>query len=133
VLVKIPRVVGGHEWVEFKSLFGKKQLSIIEELVKGCHTYGAGVSIRLRKGEDWKSAWRKRLATYINVPIELYVKYRRSNVLNNVEGVGKAHLMAGLDFNVDRACMVIIDSASKLRDFKSRFFSNAVNASGEAS
>lgn len=38
VLVKIPRVVGGHEWVEFKSLFGKKQLSIIEELVKGCHT-----------------------------------------------------------------------------------------------
>jgi predicted transposase len=133
VLVKIPREVGGHECVELKSLFGKKQLPIVEELVKGCHTYGAGVSIRLRKGEDWRSVWRKRLAIYVNVPIELYVKYRRSDVLNNVEGVGKAHLLAGLDFNVDRACMVIIDSAGKLRDFKSRFFSNAVNASGEAS
>jgi predicted transposase len=133
VLIKIPREVGGHEWVELKSLFGKRQLPIVEELVKGCHTYGAGVSIELRKGEDWRSAWRKRLILYVNVPIELYVKYRRSNVLNNVESVNKAHLMAGLDFNIDRVCMVIIDSAGKLRDFKSRFFSNAVNAPGEAS
>jgi hypothetical protein len=133
VLVKIPREVGEHEWVELKSLFGKRQLLIIEELVKGCHTYGAGVSIRLRKGKDWRSAWRKQLAIYVNVPIELYVKYRLSNDINNVESVNEAHLMAGLDFNIDRACMVIIDSAGKLRDFKSRFFSNAVNASGETS
>lgn len=133
VLIKIPREVRGHEWVELKPLFGKKQLPIVEELVKGCHTYGAGVSIRLRKSEDWRSVWRKRLVIYVNVPIELYVKYRRSNDINIVESVGKAHLLAGLDFNVDRACMVIIDSTGKLRDFKSRFFSNAVNASGEAS
>jgi predicted transposase len=133
VLIKIPREVGGHEWVELKSLFGKRQLPIVEELVKGCYTYGAGVSIRLRKGEDWRSAWRKQLAIYVNVPIELYAKYRRSNALDNVEGVGKANLMAGLDFNIDRACMAIIDSAGRLRDFKSRFFSNAVNASGETS
>ena len=132
-LIKIPREVGGHEWVELKPLFGKKQLPIVEELVKGCHTYGAGVSIRLRKGENWRSAWREKLVIYINIPIELYAKCRQSNSLNNSGDVNKARLMAGLDFNVDRACMTIIDSTGRLRDFKSRFFSNAVNASGEAS
>jgi len=130
VLIKFPRESGRHEWVEFKVLFGKKQIPVVSELLTGSYTYGAGVSIKVKKSGDWRSVWKKRLFIYVNMPIELYIKHRRVGV---TPASSNAELWAGFDFNVDRVCMAIVDSAGRLRDAKTRFFSNAVNAPSETS
>jgi hypothetical protein len=130
VLIKIPHEVNGHEWAEYKVLFGEKYIPVINELISGCYTYGAGVSIKIKKNEDWRDVWSKRLILYLNIPINLYAKYMggvNANVSSN------ALLWAGFDFNVDRVCMAIIDSAGRLRDTKTVFFSNAVNVPREVS
>jgi len=127
-LIKIPHEVGGHEWIECRVLFGKKYIPVINELISGYYTYGVGVSIKVEKSEDWRDVWRKRLILYLNIPINLYVKYMGStNTSSN------ALLWAGFDFNVDRVCMAIIDSAGRLRDTKTVFFSNTVNTPREVS
>jgi hypothetical protein len=128
VLIKIPCDVGGHEWIECRVVFGEKYISIINELISGYYTYGAGVSIKVRKSEDWRDVWKRRLILYLNVPINLYVKY-----MGSTNASSNALLWAGFDFNVDRVCVVITDSAGRLRDTKTVFFSNAVNTSGEVS
>jgi len=130
VLIKIPHEVNGHEWKEYKVLFGKKYIPVINELISGCYTYGAGVSIKVEKNEDWRDVWSKRLILYLNIPINLYVKYMGS-VITNVSS--NTLLWAGFDFNVDRVCMAIIDSTGRLRDTKTVFFFNAVNTSREVS
>jgi hypothetical protein len=130
VLIKIPHEVNGHEWAEYKVLFGKKYIPVINELISGYYTYGAGVSIKVEKNEDWRDVWSKRLILYLNIPINLYVKYMGSVITN---ASSNALLWAGFDFNVDRVCMAIVDSAGRLRDTKTVFFSNAVNAPREVS
>lgn len=130
VLIKFPHESGSHEWIEFKVLFGKKQTPVVSELITGSYTYGAGVSIKVKKSGDWRSVWKKRLVVYVNIPIELYIKHRHVGGIPTNSG---AELWAGFDFNVDRVCMAIVDSAGRLRDAKTRFFSNAVNAPSETS
>ena len=130
VLVKFPRESGSHEWIECKVLFGKKQLPVISELITGSYTYGAGISIKVKRSEDWRSMWKKRLIIYVNIPIELYAKHRRVGGVPTNSG---AELWAGFDFNVDRVCVAIVDSAGRLRDVKTRLFSNAVNTPSEVS
>jgi len=130
VLIKIPREVSGHEWVEYKVLFGEKYIPIINELTSGFYTYGAGISIKIKKNEDWRDVWSKRLILYLNIPINLYVKYMGSAITN---ASSNALLLAGFDFNIDRVCMAIIDSTGRLRDTKTVFFSNAVNTPREVS
>jgi hypothetical protein len=130
VLIKIPHEVNGHEWVEYKVLFGEKYIPIINELISGFYTYGAGVSIKVKKNEDWRDVWSKRLILYLNIPINLYVKYMGSVSTN---ASSSALLLAGFDFNIDRVCMAIIDSTGRLRDTKTVFFSNAVNTPREVS
>jgi hypothetical protein len=130
VLIKIPREMDSHEWVECKVLFGERHIPVINELISGCYTYGAGVSIKVKKNEDWRDVWSKRLILYLSIPINLYAKYMggvNANVSSN------ALLLAGFDFNVDRVCMAIVDSAGRLRDTKTVFFSNAVNTPREVS
>ncbi len=130
VLIKIPHEANGHEWVECKVLFGKRRIPIINELISGFYTYGAGVSIKVKKGEDWRDVWSRRLILYLNIPINLYAKYMGSSVTNTSSNI---LLLAGFDFNVDRVCMAIVDSAGRLRDTKTVFFSNAVNTPREVS
>jgi hypothetical protein len=130
VLVKIPREVDGHEWIECKVLFGERHIPIINELISGFYTYGAGVSIKVKKGEDWRDVWSRRLILYLNIPISLYAKYMGGAVTSVSSN---AFLLAGFDFNIDRVCMAIIDSTGRLRDTKTIFFSNAVNTPREVS
>jgi hypothetical protein len=132
VLIKIPREDGRHEWIECKTLFSKKHLPVIEELVKGEYSYSAGVAIKLGKGGDWRSVWRKKLVIFVNVPVELYIKHRNPGV--DVAGAVSGNwLLAGFDFNVDRVSMAIVDPAGRLRDARTEFFSDAVNTPREAS
>jgi hypothetical protein len=129
VLIKIPHEAGSHEWAEYKVLFGKRHIPIIKELVSGYYTYGAGVSIRVKESEDWRDVWRKRLILYTNIPINLYIKYMEGTTTS----ISSNTLLAGFDFNVDRICMAIIDSAGRLRDIKTVSFPNAVNMPREVS
>lgn len=129
VLIKIPHEVGGHEWAEYRVLFGEKYIPMINELISGYYTYGAGVSIKVKRSEDWRDVWKRRLILYLNIPINLYVKYTGSATTNASNNA----LLAGFDFNVDRICMAIIDFAGRPRDTKTVFFSNAVNTPREVS
>lgn len=133
VLIKIPHEDGRHEWIECKALFAKKHIPVIEELVRGGYSYSAGVAIKLRKGEDWRSVWRKKLVIYISIPVELYIKHINPKNVDVAGTVNSNWLLAGFDFNVDRVCMAIIDPAGRLRDARTEFFSNAANTPKEVS
>ena len=124
VLIKIPHGNGEHEWIEVDVRFGKKYLPMIQELINGNYTYGAGITIKLKnKREDWRKVFRKRLYLYINVPIKLYLKYFSKEIKVKPEN----KFYAGFDFNVDRVNMVIIDPYGKIRAIKNIHFPEAIN------
>jgi len=124
VLIKIPHADGKHEWIEVKVRFGRKYLALINELVSGNYSYGAGITIRLKsRNEGWRKAFRSRMHLYLNIPLGLYLKYFEKKVkvkLNN-------KLFAGFDLNVDRINMVIVDEYGRLRDVKNIHFAEVVN------
>ena len=99
VLIKIPHTNGKHEWIEGEARFGKKYIPLIEELIKGEYSYSVGITIKLKnKREDWRKVFRKRLFLYINIPINLYVKYFHKEYVVTP----KHEHLVGFDFNVDR-------------------------------
>ena len=127
VLIKIPHADGKHEWVEVGVSFGKKYLTLIEELISGDYAYGAGVTIKLKnRSDNWRKHITKNLYLYLNIPEKLYLKYFRKNVKSHTR-----NLIAGFDFNVDRINMVIIDFSGRLRDHKSIHFPEAIMSSRE--
>ena len=124
VLIKIPHANGRHEWIEGKVKFGRKHIPLVEELVRGEYSYGAGVTIKLKnRNEDWRKVFRRRLFLYINVPINLYIKYFHKDYMV----APKHEHLAGFDFNIDRVNMVIIDQDGKIRDIKNVHFPEVVN------
>ncbi len=124
ILIKIPHADGKHEWIEAKVKFGRKYFTIIKELVSGNYSYGAGVTIKLRSGnEDWRKTFRNMMFLYLNIPLELYLKYFEKKV--KVRPNNK--LFAGFDFNVDRINMAIVDRYGRLRDTKNVHFAETVN------
>jgi len=124
VLIKIPHANGRHEWIEGEVRFGKKYIPLIEELIKGEYSYSVGITIKLKsKKEDWRRVFRKRLFLYINIPINLYVKYFHKEYVITP----KHEYLAGFDFNVDRVNMVIIDQSGRIRDVKNAHFPEVIN------
>lgn len=61
VLIKMPHEVGDHEWAEYRVLLGEKYIPPVNEPISGHYTHGVGVSTRVKKCEDWRSVWKKRL------------------------------------------------------------------------
>ncbi len=124
VLIKIPHADGKHEWIRGNVKFGKKYLPLLQELINGNYSYGAGITIKLRsRNEDWKRVFRKRIYLYLNIPVELYVKYFTKKV--RVHPGSK--LFAGFDFNVNRINMVIVDQYGRMRDVKNIHFPEVIN------
>ncbi len=124
VLIKIPHASGKHEWIVAKVRFGKKYLPMIQELIGGNYTYGAGVTIKLNsKREDWRKVFRRKLYLYLNIPVDLYVKYFSKEVKVKPEN----RFYAGFDFNVDRINMVIADPYGRIRDIKNIHFPEVIN------
>ena len=122
VLIKVPHADGKHEWIEARVRFGAKYIPLIQELTAGNYTYGAGVTIKMRKkSDDWRRSLSK-LYLYVNVPESLYLKYFRKPV--KCEG---REFAAGFDFNVDRINMVVIDGYGKIKDVKNIHFPEVVN------
>lgn len=97
VLIKIPHADGKHEWLEAGVKFGRKHLPIVEELIRGNHSYGATIVIREKRG-------RRSFYLHLHIPLELYVKHMGKCSETRIVG----HF-AGFDFNPDRICMVIIE------------------------
>jgi len=124
VLIKIPHADGKHEWIRGNVKIGKKYLPLVQELIDENHSYGAGIAIKLRsKNEDWKKVFRKRMYLYLNIPVELYIKYFTKKARVHPD----SKLFAGFDFNVDRINMIIIDQYGRLRDIKNIHFPEVVN------
>ena len=124
VLIKVPHADGKHEWIEAKVRFGKKYLSLLQELISSSYSYGAGITIKLKnKREDWRKVLKKRLYLYLNIPANLYVKYFSKKVKVKPQN----NLYAGFDFNVDRINMVIVDSYGRIRDIRNIHFPEVVN------
>jgi len=95
-------------WLKLGVKFGKKYLTLIEELVKLALQKRASYSARIifRNGKAYLS---------VSVPIQLYLKYFKL-------GEAKGKLIAGLDINSDRINMVIIDDDGNIRDVKNEHF-----------
>jgi len=108
VKIKIPSADGKHRWIECKVKFGRKHIPIIEELLRGGQTYGAGVSL----SDDGK------YVLYVNVPRKLYVERMKKKIKTNA----KARLFAGFDFNPDRINMVIVDKKGQIREARNEHF-----------
>jgi len=124
VLIKVSHANGKHEWIEAEVRFGKKYLSLLQELINNSsYSYGAGITIKLKnKGEDWRKVLKKRLYLYLNIPASLYVKY-----FSKVKVKPQSNLYAGFDFNVDRINVVIVDSYGRIRDIRNIHFPEVVN------
>ncbi|PUA33933.1 MAG: hypothetical protein B7O98_00500 [Zestosphaera tikiterensis] len=122
-LIKIPHADGRHEWIKATVKFGRRHLPLIQELMTGSYSYGAGITIKLKsKRENWRKVFRKRLYLYLNIPIELYLKYFEKK--HKVQP--DANFYAGFDFNVDRINMAIVDSYGRLRDVRNAHFPEVV-------
>jgi IS605 OrfB family transposase len=106
VLIKIPSATGKHRWLKAKVKFGRKHIPIIQELTNSNISYGAGICTKDSK-----------LILYINIPLELYVKYMRKESKTKI-----TEHIAGFDFNPDRINMVIIDRQGIMRDVRNEHF-----------
>lgn len=124
VLIKIPHKNGKHEWIECKVKFGRKYLPLVRELIEEGYSYGAGATIKLKnKNEDWRSVFKKKLYLYLNIPVQLYVKYFEKEYKAQPQN----RFYAGFDFNVDGINMVIVDTYGRMREIKNIHFPEVAN------
>ena len=95
-------------WLNFKVLFGKRYIPIVNELVEKALSKKLSYSgkIVFRNG---------RIYLHVSVPIELYLKYFS-------KGRASGKLVAGFDLNSDRINMVIVDIQGIIRDTKTEWF-----------
>ncbi len=102
------------EWLRFKVCFGKKYLSLINELIELANqrkiSYGVSISFKYSK-----------LYIHVEVPLQLYLKYFSTPKPN---GYG---LFAGFDLNSDRLNVVVIDADADVVAMKTSWYSEVVS------
>ena len=100
-------------WIILRTCFGRKYLSLVREVSELAKqrriSYGARIVFK-----------DGRIYLHLSIPINLYLKYFSK---------GKAHgeLVVGFDINSDRMNMVIIDRYGKIRDIKTKWFSEVTS------
>jgi IS605 OrfB family transposase len=96
-------------WLSLKAEFGEEHLPLVKELVD--------LAERRRISYHAKIVFRSgKVYLHLSIPIELYLKHLG-------RGRGRGELVAGVDLNSDRACIVVVDSLSRVRDVKTEWFS----------
>ncbi len=95
------------EWLNFKVLFGKRYIPLVNELVEKALSKKLSYTAKIvfRNG---------RIYLHVSVPIDLYLRYFRKGECN-----GK--YIAGFDLNSDRINMVIVDELGIIRDVKTEW------------
>ncbi len=113
VLIKIPHANGKHEFIELGVRFGKRHLSIVEELIDPNYAFSAGV-----KMDDDK------FYIYVQIPADVYGKHLP---ITTNSGNNHRKYIASFDLNPDRICMVIVDRRGLLIDVRNEHFPEVVN------
>jgi len=99
-------------WLSLRAEFGEKYLPLVKELVD--------LAKRRRISYRAEMVFRGgKIYLHLSIPIELYLKH-----LGRGRGRrGRGGLVAGIDLNSDRVCMVVVDSLGRVRDVKTEWFS----------
>ena len=99
-------------WLSLRAEFGGEQLPLVKELVD--------LAERRRISYRTEIVFRSgKVYLHLSIPIELYLKH-----LGRGRGRrGRGGLVAGIDLNSDRVCMVVVDSLGRVRDLKTKWFS----------
>jgi predicted transposase len=96
-------------WLSLRAEFGEEHLPLVGELVD--------LAKRRRVSYRAEIVFRSgKVYLHLSIPIELYLKHLG-------KGRGRGELVAGVDLNSDRVCMVVVDSLGRVRDLKTEWFS----------
>jgi IS605 OrfB family transposase len=96
-------------WSLLRAEFGEKYLPLVRDLVD--------LAERRRISYRAKIVFRSgKVYLHLSIPIELYLKHLGKER-------SKGELVAGVDLNSDRICMVVVDSLGRVRDVKTERFS----------
>jgi IS605 OrfB family transposase len=102
------------EWLRFKVRFGKKYLSLINELIELANQrkISYGISISFRNSKSY---------IHVEVPLQLYLKHFSTPKLRGYR------LLAGFDLNSDRVNVVIIDADANIVAMRTFWYSEVVS------
>jgi hypothetical protein len=96
-------------WLSLRAEFGKEHLPLVGELVDLAERRRISYRVEIVfRGEE--------IYLHLSTPIELYLKHLG-------KGRSRGELVAGVDLNSDRICMVVVDSLGRVRDVKTEWFS----------